>query len=97
MDVHPDIERVIVSKEEIQARVNELAAQVSADYADNGQLVIVGILKGAFVFLADLARRLTVPHRVDLWPFPATARRRRLPARCASSWICEWTSKAGTC
>ncbi len=65
MDVHPDIERVIVSREEIQARVNELAAQVSADYADNGQLVIVGILKGAFVFLADLARRLTVPHRVD--------------------------------
>lgn len=65
MDVHPDIERVIVSKEEIQTRVNELAAQVSADYADNGQLVIVGILKGAFVFLADLARRLTVPHRVD--------------------------------
>lgn len=65
MDVHPDIERVIVSREEIQARVNELAAQVSADYADNGQLVIVGILKGAFVFLADLARRLMVPHRVD--------------------------------
>lgn len=65
MDVHPDIERVIVSREEIQARVNELAAQVSADYADNGQLVIVGILKGAFVFLADLARCLTVPHRVD--------------------------------
>lgn len=65
MDVHPNIERVIVSREEIQARVNELAAQVSADYADNGQLVIVGILKGAFVFLADLARRLTVPHRVD--------------------------------
>lgn len=65
MEVHPDIERVIVSREEIQARVNELAAQVSADYADNGQLVIVGILKGAFVFLADLARRLTVPHRVD--------------------------------
>lgn len=65
MDIHPDIERVIVSGEEIQTRVNELAAQISQDYAGNGQLVIVGILKGAFIFLSDLTRRLTVPHRVD--------------------------------
>lgn len=65
MDIHSDIERVIVSEEEIQLRVIELAAQISADYADNGQLVVVGILKGAFIFLSDLTRRLTVPHRVD--------------------------------
>lgn len=65
MGIHPDIERVILSEEEIQARVSELAARVSADYADDGQLVIVGILKGAFIFLADLTRRLAVPHRVD--------------------------------
>jgi len=65
VDIHSDIERVIVSQEEIQSRVVELAAQISADYADNGQLVVVGILKGAFIFLSDLTRRLTVPHRVD--------------------------------
>lgn len=65
MDIHPDIERVIVSGEEIQTRVNELAARISRDYMDNGQLVIIGILKGAFIFLSDLTRRLTVPHRVD--------------------------------
>lgn len=65
MDIHPDIERVIVSQQVIQARINELAAQISADYAENGQLVVVGILKGAFIFLSDLTRRLTVPHRVD--------------------------------
>jgi hypoxanthine phosphoribosyltransferase len=65
VDIHPDIERVIMSQEEIQARVSELAAQISADYADDGQLVVVGILKGAFIFLSDLTRRLTVPHRVD--------------------------------
>jgi len=65
VDIHSDIERVIVSEEEIQSRVVELAAQISADYADNGQLVVVGILKGAFIFLSDLTRRLTVPHRVD--------------------------------
>jgi len=65
VDIHPDIERVIVSQQVIQARINELAAQISADYAENGQLVVVGILKGAFIFLSDLTRRLTVPHRVD--------------------------------
>lgn len=65
MNIHPDIERIIISEQEIQAQVDELAAKISTDYADDGQLVIVGILKGAFVFLADLTRRLTVPHRVD--------------------------------
>lgn len=65
MNIHPDIERIIISEQEILAQVDELAAKISADYANDGQLVIVGILKGAFVFLADLARRLTVPHRVD--------------------------------
>jgi hypoxanthine phosphoribosyltransferase len=63
--IHPDIERVLISETEIQTHVSELAARISADYADDGQLVVIGILKGAFVFLADLARRLTVPHRVD--------------------------------
>jgi hypoxanthine phosphoribosyltransferase len=65
MNIHPDIERIIISEQEILAQVDELAARISADYASDGQLVIVGILKGAFVFLADLTRRLTVPHRVD--------------------------------
>ncbi len=65
IDLHPDIESVIVSEAEIQAQVGKLAAQISTDYTGDGQLVIVGILKGAFIFLADLTRRLTVPHRVD--------------------------------
>lgn len=65
LDLHPDIESVIVSEAEIQAQVSKLAAQISTDYTGDGQLVIVGILKGAFIFLADLTRRLTVPHRVD--------------------------------
>jgi hypoxanthine phosphoribosyltransferase len=56
---------VLISETEIQTHVSKLAAEISADYADNGQLVVVGILKGAFIFLADLTRRLTVPHRVD--------------------------------
>ncbi|MEZ4769561.1 MAG: hypoxanthine phosphoribosyltransferase [Caldilineales bacterium] len=62
---HSDIDRVLISSEEIQSRVAELAAQIDRDYADSGPLLLVGVLKGAFIFLADLARALTIPHAVD--------------------------------
>lgn len=60
-----EIERVLLDEETIAARVRDLAVQVSADYANVDDLVLVGVLKGAFIFLADLARHLTVPHSVD--------------------------------
>jgi hypoxanthine phosphoribosyltransferase len=50
---------VLISEQDIQARVAELAAQISADYSDKGDIVLVGVLKGSFIFLADLSRRLT--------------------------------------
>jgi hypoxanthine phosphoribosyltransferase len=59
------LERVLLDEETIAARVRELAAQISSDYADADNLVLVGVLKGAFIFMADLARYLTVPHDVD--------------------------------
>lgn len=59
------IERVLLDEKTIAARVGELAAQISADYADAEDVVLIGVLKGSFIFLADLARRLTVAHHVD--------------------------------
>ena len=63
------IERVLLDEEAIDARVRRLATEISDDYPDavygDDGLVLVGVLKGAFVFLADLARRLTIPHHVD--------------------------------
>jgi hypoxanthine phosphoribosyltransferase len=56
---------VLISEEEIQTRVAELAAEISADYADANDLVMVGVLKGAFVFLADLSRKLTIPRTIE--------------------------------
>jgi hypoxanthine phosphoribosyltransferase len=49
----------------IDERVGELAAQISTDYEGKGDLVLLGVLKGSFIFLADLARRLTIPHRIE--------------------------------
>src|SRR5579875_2223230 len=53
-------ERVLITREQIQQRVRELAAKIDADYPD-GPLYLVSILKGAFVFVADLARALRRP------------------------------------
>jgi hypoxanthine phosphoribosyltransferase len=63
--MHPDLARVIVSGEDIHRRVSELAEAIDHDYAENDDLYMIGILKGAFIFLADLARKIEVPHVVD--------------------------------
>jgi len=57
--------RVLISEQEIKEKIDELAARISTDYADADELVMVGVLKGSFIFLADLARRLTIPRSVD--------------------------------
>jgi len=64
-EVPEAVERVLLDEETIQRRVEELATQISTDYAQVGEVTLVGVLKGAFIFLADLARCLTVPHHVD--------------------------------
>ena len=59
------IPKVMLSEEQILQRVDELASEISKDYADKGEMVLVGVLKGAFIFLADLSRRLTIPRRIE--------------------------------
>ena len=53
-----DIERVVVTEGQIQSKIDELAKQVAADYASYDSVLLVGVLKGAFVFMADFARAL---------------------------------------
>ena len=55
---------VLVSREELQAKVAELGARISADYAGK-ELLLVGVLKGAVFFMADLARHIAVPVALD--------------------------------
>jgi len=54
----------VLSEAEIQKRVTDLARQISADYRDQ-PLVLIGVLKGAFVFMADLVRRLEIPVEIE--------------------------------
>ena len=64
-DPHPDLARILITPEAIQIRVKEMAQQIAADYTGTGRLYMIGILKGAFIFLADLTRELSIPHVVD--------------------------------
>ncbi len=65
IDVTAEAPPVLISEQQIQERVRELAASISEDYEDRGEVVLVGVLKGAFVFLADLSRRLSVPRVIE--------------------------------
>lgn len=58
------IDKVLYSRDEIEAKVKELADRISVDYKEK-ELVAVGVLKGAFVFVSDLARKLSIPAMVD--------------------------------
>ena len=55
----------LIDEETISKRVSEIAAQINEDYAGKGNVVLVGVLKGAFILLSDLARQLTIPHSVE--------------------------------
>jgi len=59
-DLHPDIEGVLVSERQIADKIAELAKQIETDYAGR-EVLMVGVLKGAVMVMADLARALTLP------------------------------------
>ena len=55
---------ILFSRVVIQKRVQELASQISGDY-DGRELIVIGILRGAFIFMADLIREISVPCKID--------------------------------
>jgi len=59
------IRETLLTEEEIRHRVGELAGRISDDYRGVPELLLAGVLRGAFIFLADLARRITVPTTID--------------------------------
>ena len=59
-----DIEKVLISEEEIQAKLAAMGAEITRDY-EGSSLLLVGVLKGAFVVMADLARHIQLPLQFD--------------------------------
>ena len=75
--MHNDIKKVLLSEEQIRLKVKELAAQISKDYEGKNP-VVVGVLKGVFMFFADMVRSIDVHCEVDFM--------------CISSYGCGTTS-----
>jgi hypoxanthine phosphoribosyltransferase len=59
------LKETLINETELQNRIAELGAQISADYAASDNLLLVCILKGGVMFLCDLMRHISVPHEVD--------------------------------
>lgn len=63
-EIHEDIEQVLITEHEIQAKVASLGKEISEDYRGK-DLLLVGVLKGAFTLMADLSRAITIPCEFD--------------------------------
>ncbi|MGY5763638.1 hypoxanthine phosphoribosyltransferase [Brachybacterium sp. DNPG3] len=62
--IHPDVERVLLDERQIADRIAELGAEIAADYADEPP-ILVGVLKGAVMVMADLARAIDLKTEMD--------------------------------
>jgi len=65
MILEEHVDHILIDQERLQARVAELAAEISRDYAAVDDLLLVCVLKGAVIFLSDLSRQLAIPHAID--------------------------------
>jgi hypoxanthine phosphoribosyltransferase len=65
MTIHADVEEVLLSAEQLSERVAALGVQLRADYADRDP-ILIGVLKGSIVFVADLIREMQIPLSIDL-------------------------------
>jgi hypoxanthine phosphoribosyltransferase len=64
-DLADDVKSVLIDEARLQQRVKELAEQITADYADKEDLLLICVLKGGYVFLSDLSRALVRRHELD--------------------------------
>jgi hypoxanthine phosphoribosyltransferase len=56
---------ILITESDLQNRISELGTEISRDYKDSDDLLLVCILRGAVIFLTDLSRKITVPHAID--------------------------------
>lgn len=62
--MHQDVEKILYTEEELRRRVQELGAQIAKDYAGK-DLVLASVLRGSYIFMADLTRAIDLPMTVD--------------------------------
>jgi len=64
-DYHEFLAEILIDEETLQSRIAEIGKELSRDYADSDDLLLICILRGGMAFLVDLMRHITVPHQID--------------------------------
>ena len=62
--MHSDLDHIVLTEQQIQDRIAEIGAEISRDYGDE-PVLLIAVLRGASLFIADLARRITSPVEID--------------------------------
>jgi len=65
VDADPNLGQVVVAEDQLRERIAALGKEITADYGDRSPLLLVGVLKGAFMFMSDLARSIDLPVEFD--------------------------------
>lgn len=76
--VHVPGVRELIPEREIRARVRSLADRIDDDYSDAGELLLLGVLRGSYIFIADLSRALSIERRVDFLALSSYEREKQL-------------------
>ncbi len=63
--MHEDVKEILFTEEQLKGRVREMGAQITADYAGKGDFVVISVLRGAAIFMADLIREIKLPVEMD--------------------------------
>ena len=64
-EMHNDVSEVLFSEEQLKTRVAELGAEIARDYADKDRVLLVSVLRGSYIFMADLSRAIDIPVEID--------------------------------
>lgn len=64
-NLQDDVDHVMIDERALQARISELAQKIEVDYQDHSDLLLICVLKGGYMFLADLSRAIKRPHQLD--------------------------------
>ncbi len=66
MSMHDDVKEILFTKEQLQSRIAELGQQITRDFADKEEpVVLVSVLRGSYIFMADLSRAIDIPVQID--------------------------------
>ena len=66
MSMHDDVQKILYSEEQLKARITELGRQITVDYADKEEpILLVSVLRGSYIFMSDLSRAIDLPVQID--------------------------------